>query len=93
MLFRSKVISTDVIGNNIVVKYEGDADKRQMIQVGGKWQVNPNEGKSMTETITVDITSPNAVQRSAGLYQKIMGSDRLVEGYAVKKSGASSLNK
>lgn len=88
-----KVISTDVIGNNIVVKYEGDADKRQMIQVGGKWQVNPNEGKSMTETITVDITSPNAVQRSAGLYQKIMGSDRLVEGYAVKKSGASSLNK
>jgi microcystin-dependent protein len=81
-----------VVGNIVTVNYEGEPDKRQMIQVNGKWQVNPNEGKSTTQTITFDITSPRAVQQAAGLYQKIMGADKNVEGYAVKKSGAKSLN-
>jgi hypothetical protein len=89
-----KLVSDPTVAGNIVtVNYEGDVDKEQMINENGRWIKNPNFGKSITQTITFDITSPRAVQQAAGLYQKIMGSDKLVEGYAVKKSGAKSLNK
>jgi hypothetical protein len=89
-----KLVSEPTLaGDTVIVNYEGDVDKEQMINENGRWIKNPNFGKSITQTITFDITSPRAVQQAAGLYQKIMGSDKLVEGYAVKKSGAKSLNK
>ena len=79
------VQTSDVIGNKVVVSYEGPKDTRDVLSVGGKLQLNPNYGKSSTEKIEIDLNDSNAIRRMAGLYQTVMGADKLVEGFVVKR--------
>lgn len=80
------VNTTDIVGNKAFIQYQGPKDNREFIYVNGKMQLNPDYGKSSSESIEIDITDPNAIQKMGGAYQKIMGADKLVEGYVVGKS-------
>jgi hypothetical protein len=79
------VQTSDVIGNKVVVSYQGPKDTRDLIKVGDKMVWNPNYGKSSTEKIEIDINDPNAIRKMAGLYQTVMGADKLVEGFVVNR--------
>lgn len=81
-----KVSMAKTSNNSALIQYEGPKDTREFISVGGKMQLNPDFGKSSSESISIDLSDPNAIKKMGGAYQTIMGADKLVEGYVVGKS-------